>query len=240
MSFIFREKPMKLRLAASCITASIMYFAAAPALAADYYLEIPRINGGSVAENYKDQIEVFSFNWTLSNTASTGPSGSTASRPVFGDLEWTQAVDQSIPKLFEGVANGNVVGKVTLSFVKSGEEKAHRYFTMTFEDATLTSLSLAGASGGDPLASLSLSYKAIELAYYPPEKGGKLGDAIKANWDLEGVKGDARVLMQLASPDTPILLDVSQPIPEPEQAALLLAGLGLIGWVARRQRARLC
>jgi len=236
MSFIFREKPMKLRLAASCITASIMCFAAAPVLAADYYLEIPGIDGGSVAEDFKGQIEVFSFSWTLSNMASTGPSGSTASRPVFGDLEWTQAVDQSIPNLFTRVASGKAVGKVTLSFVESGEEQAHRYFAMTFEDATLTSLSLAGASGGDPLASLSLSYKAIELAYYPQKKGGKSIAPIKANWDLEGVKGDARVLMQLASPDTPILLDVSQPIPEPEQAALLLAGLGLIGWVARRRR----
>lgn len=230
---------MKPRLAASCITASIICFAAAPALAADYYLDIPGIDGGSVDRDFERDIEVLSFSWKLSNTAPTGPSGSTASRPVFGDLEWTQAVNQSVPELFTGVASGKVVGKVTLSFVELGEEQPYRYFTMTFEDATLTSLSLAGASGGDPLASLSLSYKAIELAYFPRDDGGKLGSAIKANWDLEGVKGDARVLMQLASPDTPILLDVSQPIPEPEQAALLLAGLGLIGWVARRRRLQL-
>lgn len=138
------------------------------------------------------------------------------------------------------VASGKAVGKVTLSFVESGEEQAHRYFAMTFEDAMLTSLSLAGASDRDPLASLSLSYAGIELACFPQDRVGNPGTPIKANWDLEGVKGDARVLMQLASPDTPILLDVSQPIPEPEQAALLLAGLGLIGWAARRRRARLC
>jgi dolichol kinase len=35
-SFVFREKQMKRSLAASCITASMLCFAAAPALAADY------------------------------------------------------------------------------------------------------------------------------------------------------------------------------------------------------------
>lgn len=231
---------MKRRLAASWITASMVCLATAPALAADYYLEIPGIDGGSVEKDFEDDIEVLSFNWKLSNTKPTGPSGGgTASRPVFGDLEWTQVVNQSIPKLFAGVAAGEAFDKVTLSFVDLGEERPYRYFTMTFEDATLTSLSLAGNSGGDPLASLSLSYTGIELVYFPQDEGGKLGSPIRANWDLEGVKGDARVLMQLASPETPILLDVSQPIPEPEQAALLLAGLGLIGWVAHRRRLQL-
>lgn len=231
---------MNRRLVASWITASTLWLAAAPALAADYYLEIPEIKGGSVADGFKDQIEVLSFSWKLSNSAPTGTTGGgSTSRPVFGDLEWTQAVNQSIPDLFADLARGEVVGKVTLSFVEQAEERSYRFFTMTFEDATLTSLSLSGASGGDPLASLSLSYSGIELAYIPQDKGGKLLDPIKATWDLNGVKGDARALMQLASPEAPILLDVSQPVPEPEQAALLLAGLGLIGWVARRRRLQL-
>lgn len=231
---------MKRRLAASWITASTLCFAAAPALAADYYLEIPDIDGGSVAANFEDQIEVMSFSWNVFNTVQPGSgSGGTTSRPVFGDLYWTQAVNQSIPDLFAGVAGGRAFDEVVLSFVESGEERPYRFFTMTFEDVRLTSLSLSGASGGDPLASLSLSYTGIELAYIPQDKDGKLLTPIKANWDLNGVKGDARVLMQLASPEAPILLDVSQPIPEPEQAALLLAGLGLIGWVARRRRLQL-
>ncbi|AOF80576.1 PEP-CTERM -sorting domain protein [Methyloversatilis sp. RAC08] len=228
---------MKRRLAASWIAASTLCLTGAPALAADYYLQIPGIDGGSVAEDFKDQIEVSSFSWNVFNTVPTDSTGGTASKAVFGDLHWTQAVNQSIPTLFAGVVGGKAFDEVVLSFVKAGEDKSYRYFTMTFDDVTLTSLSLSGTSGGDePQASLSLSYTRIALAYIPQDKGGKLGDPITAIWDLAGVKGDARVLMQLASPDTPILLDVSQPIPEPEQAALLLAGLGLIGWVTRRRR----
>jgi len=236
----FREKPMKRRLAAAWITASTLCFAAAPALAADYFLDIPDIDGGSVVKDFAGQIEVFSFNWKVFNTVQTGiGSGGSAGKPVLGDLYWTQAVNQSIPELFSGVVNGDAFDKVVLSFVDLERDRPYKFFTMTFEDVVLTSLSLSGASGGDPGASLSLSYSKIELAYLPQDKDGKLGKPITADWDLNGLKGDARVLMQLASPEAPILLDVSQPIPEPEQAALLLAGLGLIGWVARRRRLQL-
>ncbi|MFH1814520.1 MAG: type VI secretion system tube protein Hcp [Pseudomonadota bacterium] len=228
---------MKHRLAASWITASTLCLAAAPALAADYYLEIPDIDGGSVVEMFDDQIEVLSFSWNVLNAVQAGSGGGgSTSKAVFGDLHWTQALNQSIPGLFAGVASGRAFDEVVLSFVEQGEEQSYLFFTMTFEDVVLTSLSLSGASGGDPLASLSLSYTGIGLAYIPQDKDGKLLAPIKANWDLDGVKGDARVLMQLASPEAPIVLDVSQPIPEPEQSALLLAGLGLIGWVARRRR----
>jgi uncharacterized protein YjiK len=63
-----------------------------------------------------------------------------------------------------------------------------------------------------------------------------------AGYEVEGITMDASGLIYLVSDNgntgTNSTLFVYAPVPEPQQAAMLLAGLGLMGLVARRRRRR--
>lgn len=65
-------------------------------------------------------------------------------------------------------------------------------------------------------------------------------DAILSGFSLAGVSNTATITFQghysNATNGTESFFLISNPIPEPETYAMLLAGLGLMGWVARRRK----
>ena len=94
----------------------------ADAAAVDYFLKIEGIEGESIDDRHKGEIDIMSFSWGMSNSgtfASGGGSG--AGKVSFGSIRLNTPVSKASPMIFESVATGKHFPTVTLSAVKTAQ-----------------------------------------------------------------------------------------------------------------------
>ncbi len=144
----------------------------------DYFLKIDGIPGESTDKQHKDEIELASFTWGLSNVATHGGGG--AGRADFHDFYFTARVSKASPLLFLSCASGKHINEASLSVRRVGGGKGSQmeYLKIKFSDVLITSFQ-EGAGGGEaPVESVGLAFARLELAY------GSSGAAVKSGWDL--------------------------------------------------------
>jgi type VI secretion system Hcp family effector len=227
------------------ILATLGLFAASSSAQAsgDYFLKFEDAGkhyakGSSLEKSHKDWIEFESFSWYVSVPYGGGSGGAGAGKPVFSDFFWTQTADKSLIDLFSAVGSGKNLDKATVELTTAGGKgEKITYFQMTFENVLLTNLSLSGSSGSPPSLQGSFAYGSIAMEHWTIDPmTGKTTSSGKARFDLTNDKGSAASMaamfaMGAAGPQFEVT-----PVPEPETWALLLAGIGLMGAVARRRQ----
>lgn len=204
-----------------------------PASAAnDYFLKFDGINGSSVQKGHEKAIEFESFSWGVSITPSRPGAGT--GKPSFSDFSWFQDMDVSSTALFGAVGETIKTAVVDFTSVIGGQNQT--YFRMSFDNVFITSLTYSGSSGSLVGLAGSFAYDKVTLDYWAQDpKTGKLIKSPSAAYDLVKAEGSlpavsALFAQGLAGPQIAA-------VPEPETYAMLLAGLGLLGSVARRRRA---
>lgn len=233
---------MKHGLLASAVLLPSLWCGAASANVA-YELKIGSIAGSSTAAGHVGWIDVGSFSWGVTNTGSTGGGTGSGGKPVFQDLGWTQGIDTSIVPIFLGVANGTHYPTATLDVVRAGNDVT-TFFEMVFGTAVLTGLNVVG--GGDlPMASASLDYNQVTMRYRAQRADGSYGTWIEGTFSLVNNSvvfgGDANVLTGLFESGGAVNLSgvgsAASPtaVPEPGSWALMIGGLGVLGWATRRR-----
>jgi type VI protein secretion system component Hcp len=147
-------------------------------------------------------------------------------KPIFNDFKWSQELDRS------DIISGDKITRAVVSFQTSGAiPKA--YFKITFEDVLLTRIERYDLSQVPRLEG-SFAYGTIMLEYWKLDREGRLIADGMVKHDL--VKGNGSV-GELA---TLYARGLSGPefvthMPEPETYAMLIAGIGLLGVIARRR-----
>lgn len=227
ISHVSRNKLLPL---ASCI---LLLGTSLPAAAnTDYFIKFDGINGESTVKGHEKWSEIDSFSWGISATATLGGGGAGVGKPVFSDFSWTQGLDSSYNPLFADITTGKHIKNAVVDFTTVGES-SHVYFKMTFDDVLMTSVVLNGLGGINPTFAGSFTYGKVTLDYWAQKADGSLGPKSTASYDLKTGKGSpagvAAVFAQgLVGPQV-------APVPEPESYAMFLAGLGLIGVMARKR-----
>ena len=164
------------------------------ALAVDAFLKVDTVPGESTDDKHKDWINVISWSFGDSQTASATRStagGATAERVKMQDFKFTMRTNKASPKLFLSCANGQHLKEVKLEVIKSGETK-QKFLEIKLSDVIVSSFVSLGSSGGTdvyPMEEIMLNFGKIEIIYTLTDKTGKpLGD-IKTYWDLTANKG---------------------------------------------------
>jgi len=208
-----------------------------PVHALDYFLKIDSIQGDSGDSKHKNEIDVLSWSWGVSNAgSSTGGGGGGASRPLFAPFTWEQGLDQSFVPLFLGVANGTHFKDALLTVRRPGKDQ-QEFFKMSFRDVQIVSLK-SQAFDDAIQVDAALTYDVIQMVYRPLKSDGSLGTEIKGEWTIKQNKasfsGDPMVMMGLAEAGG--ALNFVNQVPEPATWASLAAGLVVVGALARRRR----
>ena len=215
------KKPHRILLAAIAVAAFGM--GATSASASSYYLKIGEIQGESTDRNHRDWIDVDTFYWGITSSATVG--GGRRGSAVGSPLSWTQGMDSSVPTQFVGVASGKHYQSATLEASATYSDAGRVvYFQMLFENVVLTSLNLSG-TGDAILAAGSLVYDKLTMTYRPLDNRGGLGSPVIGVWDFS----DGAAATFSGSPEVLEGLFLAGPTAVPAPAAVWLLGTGVLG-----------
>ncbi len=134
------------------------------------YAFFPGIQGGSVDKGHEGWIDILSVSQGLS-----------AGKKTACQISLTKALDVAGPRLWLAAVTGQTFSEVRIDVVKQGGDTSLIYYVIRLQNATISSISTAGATGGDFFESLSLNAGNVILSYYPQNPDGTLGSPVIAN-----------------------------------------------------------
>lgn len=155
-------------------------------MAVDIFLKIAGIPGESRDGKHKDEIEVLSYSWGLSQggTAAAG-AGAAAGKASFQDFSFTMPVSKASPKLWLACASGQRLADATLTVRRAGEQQLE-FLVYSLSDCAVTSYQQGGAEGDViPTDQVSINYAKIDTSYKEQREDGSVGAETRAGWDLK-------------------------------------------------------
>jgi type VI secretion system secreted protein Hcp len=134
----------------------------------DAFLKIDGVPGESTDKKHKDWIEILSYSFGLSQSASGSRStaGAASSQRVdFSDFSIMKAVDKATNKILDQAAKGAHIKNVTLELCRATGDK-NKYFEVILGDVLISSVSMTGSSGADlPSEQVAFNYGSIKSTY---------------------------------------------------------------------------
>jgi type VI secretion system secreted protein Hcp len=156
-------------------------------MAVDAFLKLDGIKGESTDDKHKDEIDVLSWSWGLSQTGTLAfGGGGGASKVQFQDFHFTSSISKASPLLFLGCATGEHIKEATITARKAGE-KQQDFLIIKMNDVLITSYQTGGSSQSDalPTDQFSLNFAKIEYSYIPQKPDGGLASPVGGGWDLK-------------------------------------------------------
>jgi type VI secretion system secreted protein Hcp len=162
-------------------------------MAFDGFIQIEGAPGESTDAQFKDWIEVLSFEHGLEQPAQATASssgGATAERVNHKPFVFIHQIDLSSPKLYEACCTGRHIKEVKFALCRSGGEK-QKYYEITLEQALVAKIEPAGTANEDgfPSEKVELTYGKIKWTYIQQKReDGTGGGNVAAGWDLTANK----------------------------------------------------
>jgi type VI secretion system secreted protein Hcp len=154
----------------------------------DYFLRIDGVDGESTDSKHKGWIDVDSWSWGESQSATTHPGGGggAAGKVAFQDFHFTTKVSKASPKLFLACASGQHLKEAQLVARKAGKAQ-QEFLTWTFSDLLVSSYQTSGIEAGDtlPMDQVSLNVSRVKVEYRAQKADGSLDAAVTAGWDIK-------------------------------------------------------
>lgn len=156
-------------------------------MASDIFVKLGDIKGESFDSKHKDEIEVFSFAWGVSNTASPAAgSGASQGKANFSDIAFTHGVDKASPTLMQACATGTHFKEATITHRKAGKGQ-QEYLIYKLTDVIVTSVSHGFAADGSQ-ESVSLAFAKVAMEYRSQKPDGSLDAGVFFKYDIKGNK----------------------------------------------------
>ena len=159
-------------------------------MASDIFAKIGDIKGESFDDKHKDEIDVMSYSWGVSQTGTMAfGGGGGAGKAQFNDFNFTTNTNKSSPLLFKACATGEHIKEATITVRKAGNESKQDYLILKMTDVMISSYNPSASSGGDrPTESVSMAFAKTEFTYKAQKADGSLDAGITTGWDLKANK----------------------------------------------------
>ena len=153
-------------------------------MASDIFAKLGDIKGESADSKHKDEIEVLSFSWGVTNSGSASSGGGAGTgKATPNDLTIVHAIDKATPGLLRACATGAHLKEATITHRKAGTAQSE-YLIVKLNDVLITAVTHGGSSDGNA-ENVSLSFAKIALEYRPQKADGSLDTAVHFNYDFK-------------------------------------------------------
>jgi len=158
-------------------------------MATDIFAKIGDIKGESTDSAFKDQIELFSWSFGVSQTGSMAYGGGGGEgKANFNDFNFMHRLDKASPNLMKACATGKHYPEALVTARKAGEGQKE-YMVFKFTDVLITSVQPSGSNGGDGvMESVSMQFAKVELEYKAQKPDGSLDAGVFFKYDLKANK----------------------------------------------------
>jgi type VI secretion system secreted protein Hcp len=157
-------------------------------MASDIFAKLGDIKGESLDDKHKDEIEVLSYSWGVTNSGSMGHgSGGGEGKATFHDLSFTHKVDKASPVLMQACATGVHLKEATITHRKSGKGQ-QEFLVIKMNDIIVTSVQEGGGNSDGLTENVSIAFAKVNVEYKPQKADGSLDAGIHFKYDLKAQK----------------------------------------------------
>ena len=154
-------------------------------MAVSIFARIGTIQGESQDDKHKDEIEVLSWSWGMSQSGTmVHGGGGGEGRASFQDFSFTHYVDKASPVLMSTCATGEHIKDATITVRKAGADE-QEYLVIQMTDVLVTSVSTSGSEGDSPMEAVALAFAKVDLEYTPQKSDGSLDAGVHFTYDLK-------------------------------------------------------
>jgi type VI secretion system secreted protein Hcp len=153
----------------------------------DTHIKIADVPGESQHEGNKDEIEVISWNWGVSNAATISGGGSGRGKAVGGNFTFLHRYDKASPVLAKKCIGGDHFDEVVLTARKSGAGQKD-FLVVKMKEVFITGVQPSSGGDGSIMENVALSYGEIGFEYKPQDAKGTLGGPVSFNWNAKSTK----------------------------------------------------
>jgi type VI secretion system secreted protein Hcp len=150
----------------------------------DTHIKFAGVDGESTHKDNKNEIQVLSWNWGVTNDGGGSGGGSGKGKASPGDFHMTHLYDKASPVLAKYSASGKHFAEVTMTCRKSGEGQKD-FLVAKFKEVFIKSVQPSGSAGGSIVESVTFSYGQVDWAYKAQDDKGGLGGEIKFGWNVK-------------------------------------------------------
>ena len=156
-------------------------------MASDIFAKLGDIKGESQDAKHKDEIEVLSYSWGVTNSGSMAHGGGGGEgKATFHDLSFVHNIDKASPVLIQACATGVHLKEATFTHRKAGKGQ-QEYLVVKLNDVIVTAVT-HGGSGDGHSENVSLAFAKVALEYKPQKADGSLDAGIHFKYDLKAHK----------------------------------------------------
>ena len=158
-------------------------------MASDIFAKIGDIKGESGDAKHKDEIEVLSWSWGVTQSGSlTHGGGGGAGKASFHDFNFSHHIDKASPLLMKSCATGAHISEATITVRKAGKGQQD-YLIIKMNDVIITSVAMSVASE-EPTTSenVTLQGAKVDLEYRAQKADGSLGVGLHFKYDIKANK----------------------------------------------------
>jgi type VI secretion system secreted protein Hcp len=156
-------------------------------MATDIFAKLGDIKGESVDDKHKDEIEVLSYSWGVTNAGSMGHgTGGGEGKSTFHDLSFVHKIDKASPILMQACANGTHLKEAIITHRKAGKAQ-HEYLIVKMNDVIITGVTHGGSADGHS-ENVSMSFAKVAVEYKPQKADGSLDAGVIFKYDIKAQK----------------------------------------------------
>jgi type VI secretion system secreted protein Hcp len=156
-------------------------------MATGIFAKIGDIKGESRDDKHKDEIEVLSFSWGVTNASTDSGGGGGAGKATFQDFSIVHTIDKATPLLLKACATGTHLKDATITHRKAGKGQLE-YLIVKLNDILITGVTHGGTSGDVPMETVTFTFAKVDLEYRPQKTDGSLESGIHFTFDLKANK----------------------------------------------------
>jgi len=157
-------------------------------MAVDVFAKLGDIKGESIDDKHKDEIEVLSYSWGVSNAGSMSfGTGGGEGKATLHDLSFTHKIDKASPVLMQACATGVHLKEGTITHRKAGKGQ-QEYLVIKMNDIIVTGVTHGGSGADGSSENVSIAFAKVNVEYKPQKPDGSLDAGIIFKYDLKANK----------------------------------------------------